>query len=81
MSINDTGITVTMKDGQAIDLGDFLQSAMNEIADEFDQLKRRLSALEANLKWLYEESGLDYPTLPEKDNGQPSTPPDTRASG
>lgn len=28
MSINDTGITVSMKDGQAIDLGDFLQSAI-----------------------------------------------------
>jgi hypothetical protein len=27
-----------------------------------DRLEFRLSTLEGNLKWLYEESGLDYPT-------------------
>ena len=39
-----------------------------------DAIESRLLALEGNLKWLYEESGLDYPANPEPDK-QPSAQP------
>jgi hypothetical protein len=39
-----------------------------------DAIESRLLALEGNLKWLYEESGLDYPANPEPDK-QPYAQP------